>query len=224
MRVLLSSLVLMVSVVAVSCGGGSSPHGNPATAQIRIMQASPDLGNVDIQANGKNLVTDLGWHGVFPMPTTNYVNVPLGSLHFQEFATGTTSPALVDTQFSVSANNYYTILTAGEQSTGSLATIALGDDHVPPASGELRIRLVNAASTLGAVDIYLTSNPTDPLPATPTLPAFAYKSVSGYMSFPGTGVNICANPMTGGSLGSIPPATASCSLAIPISATLAATK
>jgi len=177
------------------------------------MQASPDLGNVDIQANGKNLVSNLGWRGVFPMFTTNYVNVPMGSLQFQEFATGTTSPALVNTQFSVSANKYYTVLTAGEQSTGSLATIALADDHVPPASGELRIRLVNAASTLRAVDIYLTS-PTDPLPATPTLPAFAYKSVSGYMSFPGTGVNICANPMTGGSLGSIPPGTASCSLAI----------
>jgi len=99
----------------------------------------------------------------------------------------------VDTQLSLAAHNYYTILTVGEQGTGSLATLTLTDDHTAPAAG-LKVRLVHGASTIGTVDVYTTANPTDPVPATPTLSAFTYKSASAYVQFAASGEELCVNP------------------------------
>jgi hypothetical protein len=157
------------------------------------MQASPDVGNVDVKINGRSFASDLAPRSVFPTPT-RYSPVHSGNLRVQEVPTGSSSPDIVDAQISLSANNFYTLLTFGEQSTGTLATVTLNDDHSPVASDEIKIRLVNGVSTAGTLDIYLTSTGNDPVPTSPTIPAFGYKSVSPYMSFTGTGVHLCANP------------------------------
>ena len=207
MRWLLVLVVFLASLGAVSCG--SSPHQNSSNAQIRVMTASPDLGNVDVQVNGQTIATNLGWRSVFPMPTTSYANAQAGSLHVQEFPTGVGSPALVDARFSTSPNNFYTILTAGEQSSGALATIMFSDDHIAPTPGQLRLRFVNAASTVGTIDVYFTAGPNDPVPVVPSLPAFSYKSVSSYILFSGSSTELCANPA-----GVIPSAMGRCLLSV----------
>src|SRR5437660_7239586 len=165
---------------------------NSAMAQVRVMQGSPDLGNGDVFVSGQALTSNLSWRNVFPLPTTSYSSVQAAGSHLQEFATGTKS-ALVDTQLSLAANSFYTILTVGEQGTGSLTTLTLTDDHTAPAAG-LKVRLIHGASTIGTVDVYTTANPTDPVPATPTLSAFTYKSASAYMQFAASGEELCVNP------------------------------
>jgi len=154
------------------------------------MQASGDMGNVDVQINGKSVANNLGWRQTFPTPTTSYSSVKAGTVHYQEFATGTASPALVDTQLGLSAKTFYTIITAGEESSGTVGTILLTDDHVAPAAGELRVRFVNAASTLGPVDLSFTSG-SNGLP--PPVPALGYKSSTSYLSFTGTSIQLCVN-------------------------------
>src|SRR5690242_18686281 len=121
MKVLACLLGLAFALVTLSCGGGTSSKSS-STAQIRIMQASGDLGNADVQINGNTIANNVGWRQTFPIPTTNYISVHPGAAHYQEFATGTTSPALVDTQLALSANTFYTIITAGEQSSSSVGT------------------------------------------------------------------------------------------------------
>jgi len=158
------------------------------------MQASPDLGNVDVQVNGKTIANDLGWRQTFPAKTGTYTGVPVGSFQYQEFATGTASPALVNTQIALSGNTYYTVVTAGQESTGSLATILLTDDHVAPAAGQLRLRFVNASSSVGPIDLYFASGANVVLPQSPSVPGLGYKSVTNYFSFSGTSVQLCANP------------------------------
>lgn len=193
MRAVFTWALLLVLAITISCGGGSSSQ-NHGMAQIRVLQASVDIGNVDVVVNGKQIATNLGWGAEFPLPTTTYTTIQAGNLRFEEFPTATTSTPSLSTQYSISPNTYYTILPMGEKSTGSLASIIFPDDHVPPPPGGFRVRLVNAASTVGTMDIYLTSSRNDPVPASPTFPAFGYKSVSSYMSFTGTTMNICANP------------------------------
>ena len=105
MKVLTFSFVLLVALVTVSCGGGPSSQDSP-TAQIRIMQASGDLGNVDVQFNGNTVASNLGWRQTFPAKATSYTSVQAGTVHYQEFATGTALPALVDTHFALSSNSY----------------------------------------------------------------------------------------------------------------------
>jgi hypothetical protein len=119
--------------------------------------------------------------------------VQAGTVHYQEFATGTNSPALVDTHFALSSNTFYTVITAGEQSSASVATILLTDDHVVPAPGQLRLRFVNAASAAGPIDLYFVSGSNTGLPTTPSVPALGYKSSSNYFSFTGAPVQLCVN-------------------------------
>jgi len=205
-KVLTFSFVLLVALVTVSCGGGPSSQDSP-TAQIRIMQASGDLGNVDVQFNGNTVASNLGWRQTFPAKATSYTSVQAGTVHYQEFATGTALPALVDTHFTLSSNTFYTVITAGEQSSASVATILLTDDHVVPAPGQVRLRFVNAASAAGPIDLYFVSGSNTGLPSTPSVPALGYKSASSYFSFTGAPVQLCVNAPsvapTGG-LGGLP--------------------
>ena len=206
MKVLTFSFVLLVALVTVSCGGGPSSQDSP-TAQIRIMQASGDLGNVDVQFNGNTVASNLGWRQTFPAKATSYTSVQAGTVHYQEFATGTALPALVDTHFTLSSNTFYTVITAGEQSSASVATILLTDDHVVPAPGQVRLRFVNAASAAGPIDLYFVSGSNTGLPSTPSVPALGYKSASSYFSFTGAPVKLCVNApsvVPTGGLGGLP--------------------
>jgi Domain of unknown function (DUF4397) len=181
MKYVLTSVSLIFLSFTVGCSGGPANTNDAPGAQIRIMQGSPDLGSVDVFVNGQALTSNLRWRNVFPVPTTSYSSVQAGSTHFQEFPTGTTSSAVVDMNLPLAANTSYTVLTVGEQSTGSLATLVLTDDHSDSPSGYTRTRLVHGASSIGTVDVYFTAEPTDPVPASPTIPAFTYKSASAYM-------------------------------------------
>ena len=203
MKVLAFSFMLLVALLTVSCGGGPSSQNSP-TAQIRIMQASGDLGNVDVQFNGNAVANNLGWRQTFPTKATSYTSVPAGTVHYQEFATGSNSPALVDTHFALSSNTFYTAITAGEQSSASVATILLTDDHVVPAPGEVRLRFVNAASAAGPIDLYFVSGSNAGLPSTPSVPALGYKSSSGYFSFTGAPVQLCVNAPGVAPIGGLP--------------------
>jgi hypothetical protein len=85
-------------------------------------------------------------------------------------------------------------VTVGEQSTGTLSTVVLTDDHTSPASAGINMRIVHGASTIGTVDLYLTAASTDPVPTSPTVANFAFKVASSYFSFPGRTAELCLNP------------------------------
>jgi len=209
MKVLAHLLILgVVAMCVVSCGGPSSQ--NTQTAQVRIMQASGDLGNVDVQINGNVVASNLGWKQTFPIPTTTYVSVQSGAVHYQEFATGTTSPALVDTQLTLSANTFYTVITGGEESSASVGTILLTDDHVAPASGQVRVRFVNAASTFGPINLAFVSGPNNGASAV----TLAYQSSTSYLSFSGTSVQMCVTWGGGSSGPGLPGGGGSCPMRI----------
>ena len=137
-----------------------------------------------------------------------------GAVHYQEFATGTASPALVDTQLQLSANTFYTVITGGEESSSSVGTILLIDDHVAPAAGEVKVRFVNAASNFGPIDLNFSSAPN----AGPSVFTLGYKSSTGYLSFSGTSVQLCASwngsASGGGSIGLLPGAGGNCAITI----------
>ena len=208
MKALACSLSLLVALLAVSCGGGNSSM-NSSTAQIRIMQASGDLGNVDVQINGTTIASNVGWRQTFPIHTRNYVSVQPGVVHYQEFATGTATPALVDTQLTLAANSFYTVITGGEESSSSVGTILLTDDHSTPSAGEIKLRFVNAASAFGPINLNFASAPNGGGSSVFTL---GYKSSTGYLSFSGTSVQLCAS--WGGSLVGLPGVGANCPMTI----------
>lgn len=90
-------------------------------------------------------------------------------------------------------NQYYTVIstpgTAISTSGGAKpGAMVLQDDLTPPASGNIKIRLIHEALTAGPVDIYIVAPNAvidDPKhPVTPTLSNFAVGAVSAYLQIP----------------------------------------
>jgi len=180
MKKLLLPLVLLFLVTTISCGSSTSQ--NTHAVQLRVMQGSVDIGSVDVLLDSQVIASNLAFHAVVPTPTTNYLSVRAGKGHFQVFPAGATSPVFADLTQPLSGNKFYTALTVGRQSSGTLSTLILTDDHSAPAAGQVKFRLVQGASSIGALDVYLTNQPTDPVPAAPAISGFSYKSVTSYIS------------------------------------------
>lgn len=76
--------------------------------------------------------------------------------------------------------------------------MVLQDDLTPPASGNVKIRLIHEALTAGPVDIYITAPNTvidDPThPVTPTLSNFAIGAVSAYLQIPAGSYDFLVTP------------------------------
>lgn len=71
MRFSFAILVIGLVTIVASCGDGSMQQ-TSGSAQVRVLQGSPDLGSVEVSADGKVLTTNLAWRRVYPMPYTSY--------------------------------------------------------------------------------------------------------------------------------------------------------
>jgi hypothetical protein len=76
---------------------------------------------------------------------------------------------------------------------GSLAAIALVDDHSAPPVGQIKLRLVNGASTIGPVDLYVSSVG-DPFPASPTFARLDFKRSTAYLPLSAGNFHVCMMP------------------------------
>src|SRR5262249_6534396 len=140
MAVVLAGFLLFT----LGCGGsGSSSH-----TQLRIMQASPNETNVDVSIDGKTVASDVAYES-----TTGYLSVDSGSRHVQIFSTGTTSNPLIDETITVTGGTSYTYLISSFSS--SLDFPQFVDDNTDPASGDFKLRIINASPSMGPSDVYI---------------------------------------------------------------------
>ncbi len=151
-------LLAAVGLLTVGCGGGGS-------SKIRFINASPNAPAFNVIIDGKTVVNGLGFGF-----STAYMTVSSGSrkLEFQPVGTtnntsvnGTGTPTL---SIAGGTNNTYILYGFLNNLAGKLYP----DNQVPPASGSAQVRVINAAASVPAVDIYLVPTNTDPtsVPAT----------------------------------------------------------
>jgi hypothetical protein len=172
--------VLACAVMTLSaCGGGG---GSSGTASVRLANATSTHASLDLLANGAAAVT------ATPTDTVSaYVGVVSGgpSLQVNDSATntalGTIAPTLV--------NGAHYVVVAYD-SGGTLHTTVIGEDVVAPAAGTSSLRIIDAASDAGAIDVYVTDPATDITTlSTPsfTFPLATTLQTSQFLSFaPGT--------------------------------------
>ena len=163
------AVLLAGASILITPGCGSSDH-----AFIRFVHASPDAPNVDILIDGKSVATNVAYAG-----STNYLEVHDGSRHIQVNATGTAT-TLIDVNQNLNKGAYYTGLAVGEVSDSSLTGLLITDDHSAPQSGQVKLRVIQASPTAGAVDIYVQAPGT--LAANPTVTNLPFKSVTQFAS------------------------------------------
>ncbi len=157
-------ILLAASVVLLaSCSSDSSTGGNSGTARVIFVHAITDTGNVDVRVATKLTVpfTAVPYGG-----GTDYQSVSSGTLSFTVQAspsTGSDTPIPLSNLSGIVAANgaALTIVAAGQvkdtANARAVGTTAYLDDISTPASGQARLRIINASSDAGAVDVYATA-------------------------------------------------------------------
>jgi len=145
--------------------------------RVRVVHASPDAPAVDIYVDGQKAFQDLPFGSA-----TDYAEVERDQHEFSVNIAGTDTMVL--RTFAFIDGRDYTILAIGFAGGGTpaLAVLPLADDYVPPAEGKAAVRVVHAAPSAPAVDVYWTS----PFAALgePVLSSVPFGVASGYLTVP----------------------------------------
>ncbi len=138
-----------------------------STAHVRILNAIPIQSNIDMLIDGKDLASAIPYGSA-----SAYLSVGSGSRHLQIEATGGSNP-FVDQSVNFSSGSYNTVLDSGNGAT------TFTDNHSTPSSSNASIRVINASSGLGAIDVYVVATGNG-LGSTPTFSNVGIPTATGY--------------------------------------------
>ncbi len=166
--------ILLAAVGLSGCQGITS-----TSAQLRVIDASPDAGVIDSYQNSSALAYNLGFGTM-----TSYIPMSPGVYNLAADKAGTRQ-TLVASSETLAPNRQYTeIIGAG---IANLHETLLSDQTDPAPSGRIAIRVINQATRSGAVDIYLVPQASilgkgsSPSPLAINL---SFGSNSGYIDLP----------------------------------------
>ena len=149
---------------------------NPSSAEVRVIDASPDTPSVDIYQGDNALAYNLRFGDV-----TSYVPIPSGTYAFTSAAAGTRQ-ALSLAKPALAAASQYTVLIANTDS--NLQQLTLKDQSKPAPTGQIALRFFNEATRSGPVDIYLVPSGHALADVDPTLTAIPFGFNTGYKDIP----------------------------------------
>jgi len=141
--------VALAALAVTACDDDDDPIAPVATAQVRVVHASPDAPAVDVLVDGDAVLNNVPFKAA-----SNYLAVPEGTRNLRVRATGT-STVVIDANAPLGAGKAYTVIATGP--VASIAPLVLEDDLTNPATGNIKLRLVHGSPTAGNVDIYVTA-------------------------------------------------------------------
>jgi hypothetical protein len=156
-----------------------------AKSFVRIVNASPDAGIIDISINGNKILSGAAYGS-----GSNYFNVAPGNSIDFKITKASDQTTLIDTKIGLTDKAYYTIAAVGLTASPSTFTILkTTDEHSSGAGGTVKIRVLQLdpffhvnSGDAGPVDAY-SGPPADPLtpplpPPPPPPPPFKFPTVS----------------------------------------------
>ena len=184
---MLRTLKILTFIFALGAFGIFATNCGTDHAKVRVVQASPDAGSLDVAVDGKTVVTDLAFGGL--SPASDYLTVTAGNRRVEFRNTGTTTD-LINSTVDFGSQKEYTLLAVGKVNLPpnpppTIAALLKTDDNSPPPSGNIKLRVIHAAVDGPAhIDIFVVPPGTDITNATPTIAALAYQQASDYQSLP----------------------------------------
>jgi hypothetical protein len=148
-------------------------------AMVRVVHASPDAPNVNIWVDGARVLENIPYKGY-----TGYLPVPAGARRI-EVQVAPDGPVVLAETFTVMGGGNYTFLAMGRVSGGSnpLQLFGFGDER-DLVSGTAKVRVIHAAPSAPAVDVYATSPYVALGNLTPTLMNVPFGAASGFLAVP----------------------------------------
>jgi hypothetical protein len=173
----MNRIAWLAGVCVLAAGIVEAQTGN---ARIRVLHASPDAPAVDVLVDGTTVLENLPFREY-----SEYLAVPAGMHEVRVNVTGT-STTVLQAAPNFQAGRDYTAIAVGFAGGRSpaLDLMLLSDDNAAPASGSIRLRVVHAAPSAPAVDVYLTT-PFEALGnKSAALTNVPFKAASGYSQVP----------------------------------------
>jgi hypothetical protein len=172
-RASIRHLTLLMGAAAL-LSGCQSLAGN--SAQLRILDASPDAGVIDAYQNNTGLAYNLQSGTV-----TTYVAMQPGTYTLSAKKSGTRQ-TLVSGSASLAAGRQYTEIVGNV--AGDLQEMMLEDQNQPAPAGQIAIRLLNEAPRTGHVDVYLVAHGGRLVNTSPLTFNLAFGGLTGYINVP----------------------------------------
>lgn len=138
------------------------------------MNAVPDESNLTVLVDGSTVSSNLAYG-----TSTGYQSVQSGSRQVAIEPAGS-STALLQQSITFASGSDTTVISYNF--SGSVANMVLADQNSAPASGDFKLRVVNASPNLGPADVYVVAPATDLNTVSPTLTNLAFGSSAGYQS------------------------------------------
>ena len=153
-------------------------------ARVRVLHASPDAPAVDVLVDDIVALADVAY-----LESSGYVQVPAGARNFKVNAAGTNT-TVIDVTPTLAVGTDSTVIAI--DFLANITPLLLADDNTPPASGNVKVRLVHGAPSAGTVDVYVTAAGAA-LPSMPTL-TFSLGEDSGYLEVPAGDYQVRVTP------------------------------
>jgi len=149
---------------------------NMGSAQLRVIDASPDTGLVDTYQNNAAVAYNLGFGAI-----TSYVPMSPGTYALAADKAGTRQ-TLVTGNATLMAGRQYTQIVGN--TAGALQQTLLLDQSTPAPQNEIELRFLNQATRAGAVDIYLVPKAGRFMATSPITVNLGFGANSGYLTVP----------------------------------------
>lgn len=156
-------------------------------ARLRVVHASPDAPAVNIAVNDSNVLTNV----VFGVGS-DYLKI-LSDTYNVDVNVASNLQNVIDTDLTLDPSTDYTVAAVGLVS--DIGPLVLVDDNTPPASGNVKVRLVHAAPSAGNVDVYISAPSEDINKLTPTVSNFEFKKSSAYLEVPAGDYRVRITPV-----------------------------
>lgn len=175
-KYLVAATLTLCALAACSDDNGTEPQ---QKGSVRVVQAISDVASADVLFGTTSVKTALAYKGVYVNAST-----AVGATTVKVRKAGATTD-LASQAVTVENNKSYTVIALGTQAAPQ--QLLLSDDLTAPAEGKTKIRVVHAAASKGAVDVYVVKTAADLATATAAKANLATKAATDY-------VTVDANP------------------------------
>jgi hypothetical protein len=170
-------------LVSLGCGGGGLSN----KTNFRVMNATPDQATITALLDGSSFASSISYGSV-----PDYTQTDSGTRHLQVEASAASS-IFLDQSINLAGGTSTTGIIANN-STNSAAILLTDDNTASTTTGNMKLRIVNAAPTLGTVDVYILPSGTSINNATPTINSLGFESSTGYQDMAAGTYNIAFTP------------------------------
>lgn len=146
------ALIAGLGAAAVAFTGCQSIAGAGSTAQLRVIDVSPDAPVLDIYTTSSSKPSPSALYNVGFGTVSSYMQLPSGSWMQAAYTAGT-QQQIASLRSSLAPGDQYTLLT-GDIAAGLRFTL-LQDQSTPAPAGHVALRFLGESTRAGAVDLYL---------------------------------------------------------------------